>query len=74
MSDEDVAAVRRKLEEAAARYCEADKSDPFCPARVRLHLATGIASLANEEGAAGYYDCRPVYTEAGVRYIDRIRP
>lgn len=83
--------IRRKLDEAADRYCEADKSDPFCRARVRLHLTprfahwfddngklctkmTSIASLANDEGKPGYYDCRPIYTKDGVHFIDRIRP
>lgn len=45
-----------KFDEAAKRYAEADKSDPFTYQRAKAHMRSGVASFANQNGLSAYYD------------------
>jgi len=58
--------TNRNMLAAAERYAQADRSDPFALARARLHLSNGIASYANANGQAAYYEAEP-YQET--RYL-----
>ena len=54
-----------KYDEAAKRYAEANKSDPFAYRRAKAHLLNNVASYANQQGQAAYYDAEP-FTETRV--------
>lgn len=46
---------RNRLNHAAQRYANADKSDPFTLARARTHIANGIVSYS-ASGEEALYD------------------
>ena len=48
--------------EAAKHYVAAEKSDPFCEARVALHMRNGIAGFTLK-GEEAFYSAIPVQEE-----------
>ena len=50
--------VNKNMIEAAKRYAEADRTDPFAYSRAMSHLANGVADYALKSGQGAYYDAK----------------
>lgn len=75
--------------EAAQRYADSDKSDPFAYARAVAHMNNGIAGF-KQDGSEAFYSAEEIVTQEvlpdgqkfsdgthiynGVGYIKRSRP
>lgn len=48
----------RRIQEAAERYIQSDRSDPFARNRVMSHLKSGLASV--DKDGRPHYDATPM--------------
>ena len=64
----------QRMLESMRRYAAADKSDPFCMARLLCHYRQGMLTPL-QDGADGHYDATPISTADGmVVWQNRVRP
>ena len=52
--------LKRDMIDAASRFAQADRSDPFAMARAITHMKNGIASPSNDKGQVAYYDAEQI--------------
>lgn len=64
---------RNTMLEAAHRYADFDKSDPFTMSRIMTHINNGIASITvphRKFSVGGYYDAKEIKEKRSARRVD----
>ena len=65
---------RMRILEGMWRYAAADKSDPFCMARLLCHYRQGMLKPL-QDGTDGHYDAtRTVDADGMIAWQSRVRP